>query len=162
MTAPVPKLRMPDQDVPRAVEEVVQRLLRKDPRDRYQSADGVLADLQAILAAFDRGEHDPLLVVGSADLRTSLTEPALVGRGQELERIDESIAQVEAALREAISVGADEAILFSDRAFAGADTWSTSLTLATALAIDRSVRLCGVLLGRRRALPALRRARRLF
>lgn len=41
--------------------------------------------------------------------------------------------QVQAALREAISVGADEAILLSDRAFAGADTWSTSLTLALAL-----------------------------
>lgn len=41
--------------------------------------------------------------------------------------------QVESALREAISVGVDEAILLSDRAFAGADTWSTSLTIATAL-----------------------------
>lgn len=41
--------------------------------------------------------------------------------------------QVEASLREAISVGADDAILLSDRAFAGADTWATSYTLAAAL-----------------------------
>jgi electron transfer flavoprotein beta subunit len=41
--------------------------------------------------------------------------------------------QVEAALRETVSVGADDAVLLSDRAFAGADTWATSLTLATAL-----------------------------
>lgn len=38
--------------------------------------------------------------------------------------------QVEDALREAIALGADEAVLLSDRAFAGSDTWSTSYTLA--------------------------------
>jgi electron transfer flavoprotein beta subunit len=41
--------------------------------------------------------------------------------------------QVEVALRTAISLGADEAILLTDRAFAGADTWATSLTLAGAI-----------------------------
>ncbi len=41
--------------------------------------------------------------------------------------------QAEAALREAISMGVDEAILISDRAFAGSDTWATSYTLAMAL-----------------------------
>ncbi len=38
--------------------------------------------------------------------------------------------QTESSLREAISYGADEAVLLSDRAFAGADTWATSYTLA--------------------------------
>jgi electron transfer flavoprotein beta subunit len=33
-------------------------------------------------------------------------------------------------LKEAISLGADEAVLLSDRAFAGADTWATAYTLA--------------------------------
>jgi len=37
------------------------------------------------------------------------------------------------ALRETISVGADRAILLSDRAFAGADTWATANTLARAV-----------------------------
>ncbi len=36
-------------------------------------------------------------------------------------------------LRETISLGADEAILLSDSAFAGADTWSTAYTLALAI-----------------------------
>jgi electron transfer flavoprotein beta subunit len=39
-------------------------------------------------------------------------------------------SQVETALREAISLGVDRAILLSDRAFAGADTLATSLTLS--------------------------------
>lgn len=38
--------------------------------------------------------------------------------------------QAEEALRQAISVGADEGILISDRAFAGSDTWATSYTLS--------------------------------
>lgn len=41
--------------------------------------------------------------------------------------------QAEAALREAISMGIDEAILITDRAFAGSDTWATSYTLSSAI-----------------------------
>ncbi len=41
--------------------------------------------------------------------------------------------QAEAVLREAIACGADEGVLVSDRAFAGADTWATSYTLAQAV-----------------------------
>ncbi len=37
------------------------------------------------------------------------------------------------ALREAISVGADSAVLLSDRAFGGSDTWATSYALAKAI-----------------------------
>lgn len=53
--------------------------------------------------------------------------------------------QVEDALREAITLGADEAVLLSDRAFAGADTWATSFTLAAALKkIDARLVFCGM------------------
>lgn len=38
--------------------------------------------------------------------------------------------QAEEALREAISMGVDEMVLMTDRAFAGSDTWATSYTLA--------------------------------
>ena len=41
--------------------------------------------------------------------------------------------QAEAALREALGYGADAAVLLSDKAFAGADTWATALTLARAI-----------------------------
>ncbi len=41
--------------------------------------------------------------------------------------------QAELSLREAISLGSDEAILVTDRAFAGSDTWATSYTLAKAI-----------------------------
>lgn len=41
--------------------------------------------------------------------------------------------QAEKALREALALGVDRAILLTDRAFGGADTWATSSTLAAAL-----------------------------
>jgi electron transfer flavoprotein beta subunit len=41
--------------------------------------------------------------------------------------------QAESALREAVSLGVDNIILLSDRKFAGADTWATSLTLSAAI-----------------------------
>jgi electron transfer flavoprotein beta subunit len=41
--------------------------------------------------------------------------------------------QAEEVLKQAVSCGADNAVLISDRAFAGADTWATSYTLAKAV-----------------------------
>jgi electron transfer flavoprotein alpha/beta subunit len=53
--------------------------------------------------------------------------------------------QAEDALREAIAMGADEAILLSDRAFAGADTLATAYTLAAAIRQigDYDLVICG-------------------
>ena len=53
--------------------------------------------------------------------------------------------QAEAALREAISLGADEVILLSDRAFAVADTWATAYTLSRAVVklADYDLIICG-------------------
>jgi electron transfer flavoprotein beta subunit len=53
--------------------------------------------------------------------------------------------QVEDALREAISLGADDAIMLSDRAFAGADTWATSYALAAAVTtLGAQLVFCGM------------------
>ncbi len=53
--------------------------------------------------------------------------------------------QAEEVLKQAISCGADHAVLVSDRAFAGADTWATSYTLGKAVNKigDFDLILCG-------------------
>lgn len=52
--------------------------------------------------------------------------------------------QAETALRDAIAMGADEAVLLTDRAFAGSDTWATAYTLSKAIEqIGADVVLCG-------------------
>ena len=92
MTACVPELRALGIAVPRTLDEVIQRLLRKDPRDRYQSAEAVLADLEAIRVALENGETEPAVVIGAHDVRQTLSEPAFVARSHELTSIDEQIA----------------------------------------------------------------------
>jgi electron transfer flavoprotein beta subunit len=52
--------------------------------------------------------------------------------------------QAETALRDAIAMGADEAVLLTDRAFAGSDTWATAYTLSKAIQqIGADIILCG-------------------
>lgn len=52
--------------------------------------------------------------------------------------------QAEDALKEAISMGADEAVLLTDKAFAGSDTLATSYTLARAIErIGADIVFCG-------------------
>lgn len=52
--------------------------------------------------------------------------------------------QAETALREALSMGADDVVLISDRAFAGSDTLATSYTLSRAVhRLGADIILCG-------------------
>jgi PAS domain S-box-containing protein len=95
LTARPAELRSLGLAVPRALDEIIQRLLRKDPRDRYQSAAAVLADLDTLAAALDQGIAEPALVVGLRDLRRSLTEPAFVGRSEELGALDLQLQRVQ-------------------------------------------------------------------
>lgn len=49
-----------------------------------------------------------------------------------------------AVLEEAVAMGCDDAALITDRAFAGSDTWPTSLTLAAAAeTLDADIVVCG-------------------
>jgi two-component system sensor kinase len=91
MTSSVPRLRSLGIAVPRALDELIARLLHKDPRDRYQSAEAALADLEAIAQALHRGDADPAVVIGAQDRRATLTEPAFVARARELAELDEQL-----------------------------------------------------------------------
>lgn len=60
-------------------------------------------------------------------LRETVTPPA------EVVVVTMGPPRAESALREVLAMGADRAVLITDRAFAGADTWSTACVLAAAL-----------------------------
>ena len=52
--------------------------------------------------------------------------------------------QAEAALRDALAMGADDTVLLTDRAFAGSDTLATSYTLSRAISkIGTDIIICG-------------------
>jgi diguanylate cyclase (GGDEF)-like protein/PAS domain S-box-containing protein len=87
-----PDLRTNGVAVPRALSDLVQRLLHKDPAERFQSASSVLADVESILAAILAGTAEPRVVIGRDDRRTRLTEPVFVGRRPELATLMEVLA----------------------------------------------------------------------
>lgn len=84
LSMPAPLVGDIRPDVPRALDAVLQRLLRKDPVDRYQSAAALGADLDALRRLVEAGDPDPRLTIGRVDHRQHLTDPAFVGRDVEL------------------------------------------------------------------------------
>ncbi len=88
LTVAVPDLQQLGVPAPRALNDLLQRLLRKDPRDSYQAAEAVLADLDALREALARGIANPSLVIGARDRRQTLAEPAFIGRADELARLE--------------------------------------------------------------------------
>jgi diguanylate cyclase (GGDEF)-like protein/PAS domain S-box-containing protein len=103
LSMPAPMVCDIRPDVPRVLDAILQRLLRKDPVDRYQSAAALGADLDALRSAIAAGDPDPRLTIGRVDHRQHLTDPAFVGRDGEL-------ASLQALLRE-ISDGGSGLVL---------------------------------------------------
>ena len=96
MTAKVPRLHVTHPQVPRALDDLIHRLLRKDPRDRYQSAAAALHDLEQISQALASGNADPDLVLGLSDRRRTLTAPAFVSRRRELDELESHLSRAKA------------------------------------------------------------------
>ena len=90
--------------------------VRLDPKTNTLAREGV----QSIMNPYD--QH---AVEEAVRIKESL--------GGEVTVVTMGPPQAEAVLRQAISCGADHGVLVSDRAFAGADTWATSYTLAKAI-----------------------------
>ncbi len=102
--------------------------VRLDPETNTLAREGV----QSIMNPFD--QH---AVEEAVRLKEQL--------GGEVTVLSMGPPQAEDVLKQAISCGADHAVLVSDRAFAGADTWATSYTLAKAVNKigDFDLILCG-------------------
>ncbi len=64
-------------------------------------------------------------------IETSLQIKEMCSDKVDITAISMGPPKAEEVLKEAISMGCDRGILLSDRAFAGADTWATSYTIAT-------------------------------
>lgn len=88
VTTPVPEPGQFCPCIPAPLRDILLRLLKKHPRDRYQSADGVLHDVRELRAAMLKSEPKeaiPSFPLGTRDRRHCLIEAAYVGRDKELE-----------------------------------------------------------------------------
>ncbi len=94
LSMPAPAVCDIRPDVPRVLDAVLQRLLRKDPVDRYQSAAALAFDLDALRSAMEAGDPDPRLTIGRVDHRQHLTDPAFVGREAELASLQALLTEI--------------------------------------------------------------------
>ncbi|MGE4232311.1 MAG: ATP-binding protein [Bacteriovoracia bacterium] len=83
----VPSINSMGICVPKVLDEIVSRLLKINPQDRYQTVDAIFHDFERLSAALSQGETEPVFVVGSKDRRRFLTEPEFVGRSKELDSL---------------------------------------------------------------------------
>ena len=90
MTTSVTSLRWKGNAVPRCVDDYVLRLLKREPRDRYQSTKAALADLNSILDWL-AGRRTDSIVLGCTDGRERLCEASLVGRDVWLNRFEQAL-----------------------------------------------------------------------
>jgi len=95
---PPPPLAACLPGVPFSLTAVVERLLQPDPRKRYRTADEVLDDLAPLSGALSRE--------GPAQRKSYLATSWLVGRGPELQRLKEALAEVAAGAGRSIFIGA--------------------------------------------------------
>ncbi|WP_325545626.1 trifunctional serine/threonine-protein kinase/ATP-binding protein/sensor histidine kinase [Ramlibacter sp.] len=90
---PVPPSRL-DERVPDGLSRIVLRLLAKVPEQRYQSAEGLLHDLERLRTVLAEGGDDAF-ALGERDFPARLAAPArLVGREAELALLRQSFADV--------------------------------------------------------------------
>lgn len=84
-----------DASIPRALSAMVLKLLKKEAESRYQSAAGVLADLEMCLSYFEHGQEIPDdFVIGSRDTPQIFRIPEkLYGRSYELQRLLDTFAR---------------------------------------------------------------------
>ena len=76
---------------PRVLDEIILRLLRKDPRERYQTAHALATDLEAVQRGLELGRRNPSLAIGTRDVREHLAEPNFIGRDLELNELQTAL-----------------------------------------------------------------------
>lgn len=93
---PIP-VHILDGNVPRPVSNIIMKLLRKNPEERYQSAFGLLEDLRFCQHHFNDQQEIPTFRLGQNDFSGRLHIPdELLGREQELTVLRQCLAQVSA------------------------------------------------------------------
>ncbi len=107
-----------DESVPEIVSKIVAKLLRKSPEDRYQSAEGVLADLEMCLEKWYKsrqmGQRPPQVEgfeLGEYDLRRLEIPHKLYGREREIAEIHRAFEDVSSETRpEVVLIGGPSGI----------------------------------------------------
>ncbi|MCA8933471.1 MAG: AAA family ATPase [Rhodospirillaceae bacterium] len=127
---PAPDAARVSADVPPAVAAIIRKMMEKQPRDRYQSAFGLKADLEAVLELAADGAVPAEFTLGRHDVPGQLTiSTTLQGR-------DRQLAVLEAACRRA-RAGQSNVVLVSGASGSGKTSLVRTFQEGAARAGDR-------------------------
>ncbi|MCA9663930.1 MAG: AAA family ATPase [Myxococcales bacterium] len=94
-----------DPSIPEPVSNIVLKLLAKSPDDRYQSAEGLVADLERCIAALAEGDVESF-PLGQSDRSARLRLPErLYGRQRELDRLLSAYERAADGTRQLVALG---------------------------------------------------------
>jgi len=91
--------------IPPMLSAIVLKLLKRDPEARYQSAAGIVADLNRCADALETGLDVPEFELGTSDVNDRFELPSgIVGRGAELEALNAAFERVTAGAVEIVRI----------------------------------------------------------
>ena len=93
LTVKVSDIRVKGFNVPRALSEVILRMLKKDPEARYHTVEGIISDLKDIKDYQSKGNGPSSLVIGQTDKRSTLADPGLTDFTEEIILIQKILSQ---------------------------------------------------------------------
>jgi signal transduction histidine kinase/serine/threonine protein kinase/uncharacterized protein HemY len=96
MTRKVSDPRSKGAKIPHVFAEILLRLLKKDPQDRYQTVDSVLWDLNRLSKEMKEGKLNPSFGIGQTDIRSSLIPPSLTNMEEALGIADSFLKKAKA------------------------------------------------------------------
>ncbi|MCB9957944.1 MAG: AAA family ATPase [Rhodospirillaceae bacterium] len=127
---PAPDAAQVCPEVPPVVAAIIHKMMEKQPRDRYQSAFGLRADLEAVQALAHDGAPPPDLELGRHDVPGQLTISAtLQGRDTELAALE--------AVRLRVHSGTSNVVLISGPSGSGKSSLVRTFQESAARAGDR-------------------------
>ncbi len=89
-----PHLRQPARRIPQTVSAIVQKLLAKNPEQRYQTADGLAVDLERAAQEWNDSESVSAFALGTCDWEDRIRFPSrLFGRDTEGQKLQAAWAQ---------------------------------------------------------------------
>ncbi|MGD2182783.1 trifunctional serine/threonine-protein kinase/ATP-binding protein/sensor histidine kinase [Lusitaniella coriacea] len=102
---PVPPHQI-NPEIPRVLSEIILKLLSKTPEERYQSAWGLISDLQECLTQVQTNGTIETFSLGTQDISDRFQIPhKLYGRERELERLNQAFERVRQGKTEMMLVG---------------------------------------------------------
>jgi PAS domain S-box-containing protein len=104
---PIPVQQL-NPSIPNAIAAIITKLMAKNAKDRYQSASGLLVDLQQCWDEYQKSGSISDFVPGECDRKSQLDIPQkLYGREREIEQLSQAFARVSQGSCELVQISGD-------------------------------------------------------